>query len=100
MSHLDETQRRKGNLDAIMDGFISKSPLYKMQSICGAVNHRVYNDAIRKQLDSLKSDGTTVMGYSLSQLAIAALDRFGAIQYAGNDPSVIALIKAEKWFDQ
>lgn len=100
MSRLDEQQRRNGNLNAIMSGFISENPLYRFQAICGAVNHDVFNDAVKRQLIILADDSDVIIGYSISQLAIAALDRFNVSKYMGNDNAVIKLIQAEKWFDR
>ena len=101
MNHTDEQKlRRNGDPNAIMSGFISKNPLFRFQAICGAINHRVFNDAVKHQLMKLTDDPDVIIGYSISQLAIAALDRFGVSKYEGNDNSVIKLIQAEKWFDR
>ena len=100
MAHRDEQLRRSGNLSAIMDGFMSDGALYRFQAICGAVNHNVFNDSVKNQLIRMTNDGTVIMGYSISQLAIAALDRFGIAKYSGNDETVKRLIQAEKWFDR
>ena len=100
MSRLDEQQRREGNIDAIMSGFISSNPLFRCQAICGAVNNNKINDAIKHQLMLMTDDTDMIMGYSISQLAIAALDRFKIKQYKGDDSTVLKLIQAEKWFDK
>lgn len=101
MNHLDEQQmRRNGDLNAIMSGFISQNPLFRFQAICGAINHGVFNDAVKYQLIKLADDPDVIIGYSISELAIAALDRFGVSKYEGNDSAVIRLIQAEKWFDK
>lgn len=100
MAHRDEQLRRSGNITAIMDGFMSDGALYRFQAICGAVNHNVFNDAVKNQLIRLVNDGAVIMGYSVSQLAIAALDKFGVKQYTGDDETTKELIKAEKWFDR
>lgn len=95
----EEQKRRHGDLDAIMKGLESKSSVFRAQAICGAVNNRVFNDVINKHLRSLATDETKVMGYSISQLAIAALDKFGIEEYRGDDPTIIRLREIEKWFD-
>lgn len=101
MNRLDEQQqRRNGNLNAIMSGFMSDNPLFRFQSICGAVNNDVFNDAVKYQLVSLTDDPDVIMGYSISQLAIAALDRFKVAKYKGNDTTIKKLLLAEKWFDR
>lgn len=100
MAHRDELLRRNGDLNAIMDGFMSDGALYRFQAICGAVNNTVFNDAVKKQLTRLTDDGSVIMGYSVSQLAIAALAKFGASKYTGTDQKVKDLIQAKKWFDK
>lgn len=100
MAHRDEQLRRSGDLTAIMDGFMSDGALYRFQAICGAVNNNVFNDAVKQQLIRLTNDGTVIMGYSVSQLAIAALDRFRVNKYTGDNETIKGLIKAKKWFDR
>ena len=100
MIHHDDQLRREGNLNAIMKGFVSKSPLNRLQAICGAVNHSVFNDAVKTQLIRLKDDPDVVMGYSISQLAIAALHKFNVIEYTGNDETVKMLVNTKIWFDR
>ena len=92
--------RREGNLDAIMSGFISKNPLSTFQAICGSVNHNVYNESIKKQLNELTGDPDIILGYSISQLAIAALHKFENVKYEGEDIIIQRLIEAPKWFDK
>ena len=94
-----EIKRRNGNLEAILDGMISDNPIFKLQAICGAVNNNVFNKAIKTQLERLTKDGEVVIGYSISQLAIAALDRLADIRYEGRDQTIIELIKSRKWFE-
>ena len=96
----EEVNRRNGDINAIIEGLISKSSLFRLQGICGAVNNNVCNSAIKNQLMRLTNDGTVVSGYSISQLAIAALDRFGIEKYEGDDSTVLNLLRAEKWFDR
>ena len=100
MPRRDEQLRRSGDLSAIMDGFVSDGALFRAQAICGAVNHNVFNDAVKKQLIRLTDDGTVIMGYSVSQLAIAALDKFKVRKYTGDDESIKILIEADTWFDR
>lgn len=100
MAHRDEQLRRSGNVSAIMDGFVADGALYRFQAICGAVNHNIFNDAVKKQLIRLADDGTVIMGYSVSQLAIAALDKFKARKYTGDDETIKVLIQSDKWFDR
>lgn len=95
----DDQMRREGNINAIMDGFMSNNPLSKLQSIAGAVNHSVMNDAIKHQIEALIDDPSIVMGFRISQLAIAALSKFKFIRYKGDDPTIIKLIQANKWFE-
>lgn len=101
MNRLDEQQqRRNGDINAIMSGFVSDNPLFRFQAICGAVNNNRFNDAIQHQLIRLAEDDDVIIGYSISQLAVAALDRFGAVKYKGTDDTVRKLLQAEKWFDR
>lgn len=91
--------RRDGDPIAIMDGFASPSPLSRMQAIAGAVNHNVFSDAVIQQFVKLTKDTSQVMGYKVSDLAIAALDRSGIIEYNGDDVTIRWLINSDKWFE-
>ena len=97
--HHNDQLRREGNLTAIMDGFTSQSPLSRLQAIAGAVNHKVFNDAVDHQLLRLTEDDDRVMGYKISQLAIAALVRSGKAKYTGDDTTIIRLIASDRWFE-
>lgn len=89
---------RKGNIGAIMDGFLSGIPAYEAQAVIGAVNNHAINDEIINQLFRLRSDKTIVFGYSLADFATAALDKFEIERYKGDDPVVRILIKNDNWW--
>ena len=37
----------RGDKTAIIDGFASNSSIFKLQAICGAVNHKVADEAVK-----------------------------------------------------
>lgn len=88
------------DLQAILAGLESENPLSKLQSICGAINHHVFDQRIKEGLLRLQNDYTMIIGYKISQLSVAALDRFGIFEYHEDDQTIIKLIKSEKWFDE
>lgn len=99
MPRLDEVKRRSGDTEAILQGLASKSPVFRFQAICGAVNHRVYLPEVLDRIIALTNDDERVMGYSVSMLAQAALARAGVMEYEGNDDRVLTLIQTPVWFD-
>lgn len=99
MYHHDQL-RREGDLGDIMRGFASASPVSKLQAISGSINHNVYNKSIREELNRLTDDQEIILGYHISQLAIAALHRFENTRYEGDDVIVQRLIEAPKWSDK
>ena len=100
LSNLEEQLRRSGDLKAIIAGLESKNPLTRFQAICGAVNHQMCNRAIKEGLLALQNDHSRILGYKILELATAALDKFGAIEYHGNDAIINKLIEAPAWFDR
>lgn len=88
-----------GNLDGIMEGFFSEGAIYRAQAIISVYNHRLMNDAIKRQLFRLSTDNNRVIGYAVSDFALAALNAFGIQKYEGDDPGIMSLIKATKWFE-
>ena len=99
MPRLDEVKRRNGDTEAILQGLASKSPIFRFQAICGAVNHSVYLPEVLDRIKTLTNDDERVMGYSVSMLAQAALVRAGVAEYGGDDSRVLRLIQTPVWFD-
>ena len=99
MNPFDDQLRRSGDLQAILAGLESDNPLSKLQAICGAINHQVFNQRIKDGLLRLQNDYTMIIGYKISQFAVAALDRFDVSKYGGDDRTIKDLIDAPKWFD-
>ena len=90
---------RKGNLNAIMEGFLSNGALYRAWAIFGCVNNHVFNSAIERQLNKLVDDDSMINGRTISQYAIAALCKLKSIEYDGDSEDVRILMNAEKWFN-
>lgn len=88
-----------GDLNAIMEGFLSEAGFYRAQAIISVVNNNLMNDAIKKQLYKLRNDNLRIIGYSISDFATAALDKFDIEKYRGDKPSIISLINSDKWFE-
>ena len=100
MPATDEIKRRNGNPDAILAGLASKSPIYRFQAICGAVNHNVRSEKIIDRISTLTDDKEIVMGYSIAMLAKSALAKFGISKYKGDDERIKTLIHTDIWFDR
>ena len=98
MSELSK-RMRDGDIDAIIEGMMSDAGIYRAQAIVGAVNNKVIDSVIEEQLYKLKNDDLVVIGYSISDFAVAALDKFGIEKYIGNDPGILLLIENDKWWD-
>lgn len=99
MPQPDEIKRRNGDVGAILDGLVSKSPLYRLQAICGAVNHSIRNERVLDGIKALVNDDEIIVGYKISALAIAALVKFGKAEYQGKDSDILAFIDAQTWFE-
>lgn len=99
LSRIDELLRRSGDYNAIISGLESRNPIFRFQAICGIVNHQVFDRSIRDHLIELQNDNTRIIGYKISQLATAALKKFG-VPYSGDDITILKLIEAPKWFDR
>ncbi len=99
MPTTDEIKRRKGDRAAILDGLVSKSPVFRFQAICGAVNHNLHEQEVVARIEALVDDNAEIMGYPISALAVAALAKLGKAVYQGKDRTIKQLIDAPLWFD-
>jgi hypothetical protein len=88
-----------GNIDAIIDGFISSSVLDNANAIAQAYLHNMRTKNIEVQLRRLSGDSACLfghnVGYRISHFADAALHLLGFETYTGSDQYVLNLIESK-----
>ena len=88
-----------GNMDAVIDGFISSSVLDNANAIAQAYLHNMRTKSIEVQLRRLSSNSVCLFGhdsgYRVSHFADAALHLLGFETYTGSDQYVLDLIESK-----
>lgn len=87
---------RARNVDAIIFGAESDSPILNLNAVIFGTQNKVLSDKYIALLKEklIKSD-TAFFGMPLSKIVTAALDVLGVEKYSGNDASVIRIIKSD-----
>ncbi len=80
----------------IMDKLIHSGASFRANGIFECVKYHVISFDIVEQLKKLKDDQVMVIGWTVSQCAIAALDVLKVEKYSGEDPHVLSLIDGFK----
>ncbi len=81
-----------------MGKLIHSGAAFRANGIADCVKYHVTSFDIVEQLKKLKNDQVMVIGWTVSQCAIAALDVLGEEKYSGKDPNVLSLIKGFRTF--
>lgn len=84
----------QGDKKTILYGLRHSGALIRINGIVFACVHKYADTNIVAQLIRLTKDNDTVMGYSVSQFAIAALDVLDIEKYDGKDEQIIDLINS------
>ena len=75
----------RGNQKTILDGLFSNNPYLRMDAILWLTYHKMKTHAIIEKLRELKNDEFFLMGFTVGNYAIAALEVLGVESYTGND---------------
>ncbi len=86
---------KEGNKEAINRALSAAGAIYRINGIFNAVIHKVTADDTVSIIKSLKTDDIEVSGYSVGQIALAALDVLNIEHYSGDDKKVHALIASK-----
>lgn len=86
-----------GNCDRI-DALSSTNPNATIIGIAAVVKNKPDNDDIISALKDLKESRMIVFGYSIRQMAIAALDLIGVEKYDGDEKTINAFIESKFLF--
>ena len=89
---LDEMQH--GDKIAILNGLSHSGAIYRMNAVAYAAIFKINGEEAIKRLRALKNDNVDIMGYLVSDFAIASLDMLGAEKYNGADSRVKELIES------
>ena len=75
----------QGDLNLIFECLQSQNELVRMDALLWAAYHGFSESNVASRIIELKNDDTAVMGFTVSDYAIAALDRLNIEKYSGKD---------------
>ncbi len=84
-----------GDQSAIFEGLSHSGVVVRINGIMNAVKFKSNDKKNIDKIISLKSDNQSVIGYTVSQFATAALHVLGIENYNGSDEQIHELIDSE-----
>ncbi len=75
----------RGDVDAMKTGLFSDNPYYRMDALIWLSYHNLSVPELIDRIKQLKSDTAVLMGYTISNYAIAALSALNVERYNGTD---------------
>lgn len=87
-----------GDINAIIEGMMNYSAIFRTAAIVGAVNNNIDLEPIKGLLQKLQDDHFAIFGYEIAELATAALIKLSGESYAGDNYTVRMLVDTPIWF--
>lgn len=99
-SEYDRYRKRafEGDKEILMDALTSTNPNATVIGIAAVVKNKPDDDDIINALKDLKESWMIIFGYSIQQMAIAALDLIGVEKYDGDEVRIHDFIESKFLF--